>query len=222
VQAGLWSDEHFTVDGTLIEAWASLKSFRPKDTPPSDSGSGRNPEADFHGERRLNQTYASTTDPEVRLFRKGKGKEAQLYFMGYLLMENRHGLIIRSRLTGASGTAERDTAECLVGEVPGRHRITVGGDKTYDIREFSNPCVPSKPGRMWPRIPRGVPRLSTAEPPAIRATPPVNVCARAWQKSLAGSKPWRISGNLVTEAQNGWVGCSPSPPRLTTWCESAT
>ena len=111
LQAGLLSDEHFTVDGTLIEAWASLKSFRPKDTPPPDGGSGRNPEVDFHGERRLNQTHASTTDPEARLFRKGKGKEAKLCFMGHVLMENRHGLIITPRLTAATGTAERDTAE---------------------------------------------------------------------------------------------------------------
>jgi transposase len=135
-QAGLLSDEHFTVDGTLIEAWASLKSFRPKDTPPPEGGSGRNQEVDFHGERRLNQTHASTTDPEARLFRKGKGKEAKLCFMGHVLMENRHGLIITPRLTAATGTAERDTAERMVGDLPGRHRITVSGDKAYDTREF--------------------------------------------------------------------------------------
>ena len=135
-QAGLLSDEHFTVDGTLIEAWASMKSFRPKDTPPPEAGSGRNPEVDFHGERRLNQTHASTTDPEARLFRKGKGKEAKLCFMGHVLMENRYGLIITPSLTEATGTAERDTAERKVGELPGRHRITVGGDKAYDTREF--------------------------------------------------------------------------------------
>jgi transposase len=136
VQAGLMSDEHFTVDGTLIEAWASLKSFRPKDTPPPAGGSGRNPEVDFHGERRLNQTHASTTDPEARLFRKGKGKEAKLCFMGHVLMENRHGLIVSPRLTAATGTAERETAVRLVEAVPGRHRITVSGDKAYDTREF--------------------------------------------------------------------------------------
>jgi transposase len=136
-QAGLLSDEHFTVDGTLIEAWASLKSFRPKDNPPPPAGgAGRNPEVDFHGERRLNQTHASTTDPEARLFRKGKGKEAKLCFMGHVLMENRYGLIITPRLTAATGTAERDTAERMVGDLPGRHRITVGGDKAYDTREF--------------------------------------------------------------------------------------
>jgi transposase len=135
-QAGLLSDEHFTVDGTLIEAWASLKSFRPKDAPPPDAGAGRNPEVDFHGDRRLNQTHASTTDPEARLFRKGKGKEAKLCFMGHVLMENRHGLIITPRLTAATGTAERDAAEGMVGDLRGRHRITVGGDKAYDTQEF--------------------------------------------------------------------------------------
>ncbi len=134
--AGLLSDEHFTVDGTLIEAWASLKSFRPQDTLPPAGGAGRNPEVDFHGEKRLNQTHASTTDPEARLFKKGKGKEAKLCFMGHVLMENRHGLIITPRLTVATGTAERDTAANMVGDIPGRHRITVGGDKAYDTREF--------------------------------------------------------------------------------------
>jgi transposase len=134
--AGLLSDEHFTVDGTLIEAWASLKSFRPKDTPPPAGGSGRNPEVDFHGKKRLNQTHVSTTDPEARLFKKGKGKEAKLCFMGHVLMENRHGLIITPRLTAATGTAEREAAVGLVEGVPGRHRITVGADKAYDTHEF--------------------------------------------------------------------------------------
>lgn len=136
-QAGLLSDEHFTVDGTLIEAWASMKSFRPKDSQtPSAGSAGRNPEVDFHGERRLNQTHASTTDPEARLYRKGKGKEAKLCFMGHVLMENRYGLVITPGLSLASGTAERETAEHLVGDIPGRHCITVGGDKAYDTREF--------------------------------------------------------------------------------------
>jgi transposase len=135
-QAGLLSDEHFTVDGTLIEAWASLKSFRPKDNPPSSGGAGRNPEVDFHGERRVNETHASTTDPEARLYRKGKGKEAKLCFMGHVLMENRHGLIVSPRLTTATGTAEREAAEDLVGNLRGRHRITVGADKAYDTQDF--------------------------------------------------------------------------------------
>jgi transposase len=135
-QAGILLDEHFTGDGTLIEAWASKKSFRPQDTPPPDAGSGRNPEVDFHGERRLNQPHVFTKDPEVRLFRKGKGKEAKLCFRGYVLMENRHGLIIMPRLTAVTGTAEWDTAERMVGYLPGRHRITMAGDKAYDTREM--------------------------------------------------------------------------------------
>ena len=134
--AGLLSDEHFTVDGTLIEAWASIKSFRPKDAPPSEGGGGRNPEVDFHGEKRLNRTHASTTDPEARLFKKSKGKEAKLCYMGHVLMENRHGLVVSPRLTQATGTAEREAAVGLVEAVPGRHRITVGGDKAYDTQEF--------------------------------------------------------------------------------------
>lgn len=133
--ADLLSDEHFTVDGTLIEAWASLKSFRPKDAPPPEGG-GRNPEVDFHGEKRLNRTHASTTDPKARLFKKGKGKEAKLCFMGHVLMDNRHGLVVSPRLTAATGTAEREAAVDLVEAVPGRHRITVGADKAYDTREF--------------------------------------------------------------------------------------
>jgi transposase len=133
--AGLLSDEHFTVDGTLIEAWASLKSFRPKDGPPPEGG-GRNPAVDFHGDKRLNRTHASATDPEARLFKKAKGKEAKLCFMGHVLMENRHGLVVSPRLTAATGTAEREAAVGLVEGVPGRHRLTVGADKAYDTQEF--------------------------------------------------------------------------------------
>jgi len=124
--AGLLSDEHFKVDGTLIEAWASLKSFSPKDAPPPEGGGGRNPEVDFQGERRLNRTHASTTDPEARLSKKGKGKGAKLCFMGQGLMENRRSLVVSPRLTAATGTEA----------VPGRHRIIVGGDKAVDTREF--------------------------------------------------------------------------------------
>ena len=137
--AGLLSDEHFTVDGTLIEAWASLKSFRPKDTPPPE-GAGRNPEVDFHGEKRLNQTHASTTDPEARLFKKGKGKEAKLCFMGHVLMENRHGLIITPRLTAATGTAERETAVDLVEAFPAGIALPWALTRPMIPGSLSNPC----------------------------------------------------------------------------------
>src|SRR5215204_5006870 len=130
----LLSDDHFSVDGTLIEAFASMKSFKPKaegdDEPPA--GGGRNAERDFHGERRRNDTHASTTDPDARLYRKGRGKEAKLCHMGHLLMENRNGLIVDALLTPATGTAEREAAEAMLGRQAGRHRATLGADKAYD------------------------------------------------------------------------------------------
>jgi transposase len=135
----LLSDEHFSVDGSLIDAWASLKSFKPKeageDEPPA-SGGGRNCERDFHGEKRSNATHASTTDPDARLYRKGRGKEARLCHMGHLLMENRHGLIVDATLTLATGTAEREAALAMLARQPGRHRATLGADKAYDVADF--------------------------------------------------------------------------------------
>ena len=134
--AALLSDEHFSVDGTLIQAWASMKSFRPKDGSGEPPAPGRNGERDFHSEQRTNDTHTSTTDPEARLFRKGRGKEAKLCFMGHLLMENRNGLIVDGCVSEASGTAERDEAQAMVAAIPGRHRVTVGGDKNFDTKGF--------------------------------------------------------------------------------------
>ena len=138
-ERGLLSDEHFTVDGTLIEAAASLKSFTRKDgvpsaQPPDDAG---NPTVDFHGEKRTNATHQSTTDPQARLFRKGKGKEAKLVFMAHALMENRNGLLVDFQVTEASGTAERDAACQLVEDAKARgfHPRTMGADKNYDTRQ---------------------------------------------------------------------------------------
>lgn len=136
-QHDLLSDEHFTVDGTLIEAWASLKSFRAKDPaetlPPDDPG---NPTVNFHGETRRNATHASTTDPQARLYRKGPGREAKLYYMGHVLMENRHGLVLAARATPATGTAERDAALEMSAHLSRSTRVTVGADKSYDTRDF--------------------------------------------------------------------------------------
>jgi transposase len=133
-EAGLLSDEHFTVDGTLIEAWASHKSFRPKD---EDDGSGGSvgSERDFHGERRRNDTHASTTDPESQLFRKGRGKEAKLCFMGHVITENRHGLVVATATTRATGTAEREASVEMIKRVKRARRSTLGGDKNYDTGE---------------------------------------------------------------------------------------
>jgi transposase len=134
----LLSAEHFTVDAALLEAWAGLKSFRPKqkdptDPPPDDPG---NPTVNFHGARRSNATHHSTTDPDARLYRKGTGREAKLSYMGHVLMENRHGLVVRAEATAATGTAEWTTAEDLVEQLPGDHRRTVGADKAFDTADF--------------------------------------------------------------------------------------
>jgi transposase len=136
----LLSTEHFSVDGTLIEAWASMKSFRPEDgsgKPPS--GGGRNAEANFRGKTRCNATHASTTDPDARLYRKGAGREAKLCFMGHALMENRSGLLVGACLTRADGHAERVAALALIEAHADRPRpITLGADKGYDAEDFVN------------------------------------------------------------------------------------
>ena len=136
-QRRLLSDEHFSVDGTLIEAWAGHKSFRPKGPtdgpPPEDPG---NPSVDFRGEKRSNATHRSTTDPEARLYRKGQSREAKLCYMGHLLMDNRHGLGVGARLNLATGTAECDAALAMAERIPGRGPVTVGADKGYDQRGF--------------------------------------------------------------------------------------
>ena len=137
----LMSAEHFTVDGTLIDAWASAKSFKAKEPidrdPPDDRG---NPSVDFHGETRSNDTHASTTDPQARLARKGVGKEAKLAYSAHALMENRHGLMVDFRLDQADGRAERRNAlEMLQGVATGR-RVTLGADKNYDTRAFVAGC----------------------------------------------------------------------------------
>ncbi len=136
----LLSDEHFTVDGTLIEAAASLKSFRPKGEPPSDEppDDPGNPSVNFHGQKRSNETHQSTTDPQARLARKGKGKEAHLAYTGHVLMENRNGLVVDFEVTTATGTAEREAAVRLVdaAEERGFRPATLGGDKNYDTKNF--------------------------------------------------------------------------------------
>jgi transposase len=136
---GLLSDEHFTVDGTLIEAWAGQKSFKRKDgkdsKPPSDDDPS-NPSVDFHGERRSNQTHRSTTDPEAQLARKGPGKEAKLSFAAHALMDNREGLAVGGSVNQATGRAEPQAALQLVEEIPGWGRVSLGTDKGYDRKEF--------------------------------------------------------------------------------------
>jgi transposase len=132
----LLSSEHFSVDGTLIDAWASMKSFRPKDGSGEPPSPGRNGERNFHKEKRSNETHASTTDPDARLYRKADGRESRLCFMGHVLMENRNGLAVEATLTRATGTAEREATLAILDRCKPRHRITLGADKAYDVTAF--------------------------------------------------------------------------------------
>ena len=138
---GLTSDEHFTVDGTPLEAWASQKSYQAREgkqpPPPDDPG---NPTVNFRGERRSNQTHASTTDPEAQMARKGEGKESKLSYSGNLLVENRNGLIVNAEVFVANGTAERDAALVMLEQIPRGKPVTVGGDKGFDTRDFVAEC----------------------------------------------------------------------------------
>lgn len=134
--ADLLSDEHFSVDGTLIEAWASHKSFQRKDQPtppPDDSG---NPTVDFHGEKRSNDTHESTTDPDARLARKSGGHEAKLAYCGNVMIENRNGLVVDTELLQCNGTAERDAAMLMAERLEGTDRVTLAADKAYDTKDF--------------------------------------------------------------------------------------
>jgi len=184
----LLSTEHFSVDGTLIQAWASMKTFRRKDGKDEPPGPGRNGTRDFHKEKRSNETHTSTTDPDARLARKGAGKEAKLSFTGHLLMENRNGLVVDTRLTPATGTAEREAAIAMLNEVPGGHRITVGADKAYDTADF------------------------VAEMRAMKVTPHVARNINAHRGSNIDARTTRHAGYEISqmirkriEEANGWI-----------------
>ena len=218
-QRGLLSDEHFTVDGTLIEAAASLKSFKPRDgdPPPTDGDSG-NPSVDFHGERRSNATHQSTTDPQARLFRKGKGKEARLVFMAHALMENRNGLLTDFLVSEATGTAERDSVPVLLDEARERgfHPKTLGADKNYDTRD----CVKKMRARkVTPHVAQNTSGRSSAIDGRTTRHAGYAVSQRlrkrveeifGWMKTVGGFRRTRyrgldrtgLSGYLVATAYN--------------------
>ena len=139
-QRKLLSEDHFTVDGTLLEAWASLKSFSPKDGNDGPDAEEKNPSIDFHGEKRTNDTHQSTTDPKALLAKKGHGKEAKLCFTGHVLMENRNGMVVDVTFTQATGTAEREAALDMLEGVHGSRRVTLGADKGYDTQDFITMC----------------------------------------------------------------------------------
>jgi transposase len=222
----LLSADHFTVDGTLLEAWASLKSFVPKDTTKADDapappaaggggGGGKDVEVDFHGEKRSNVTHASTTDADARLAKKGPGKEAKLCYLGNVLMENRTGLVVDVETLVASGTGEVDAALTMLDRLGGTHQRTLGADKGYDQQRLVDGCRRGRSRRTWRRRRT---RRSTAAPHGMRATPSVSGCASGWRRSSAGRRRWAGCASCATA---GWRRSpSPVPSRLpsTTWC----
>jgi transposase len=218
----LLSSEHFSVDGTLLEAWASPKSFRPKDGSGEPPGPGRNGGHDFHGERRRNTTHASTTDPDARLFRKGPGKEARLCFMGHALMENRNGLIVGAVTTRASGHAERLAALALIEPHADRPQpVTLGADKSLPPRRrgatmsatLSWSCARRRSPRMSRKVPTAAVRRSTAAPPAIPAMLSPSAFANASRKRSAGPRQWPGCARCVIADCPRSTGNSPSPWR---------
>jgi IS5 family transposase len=214
--AGLMSSEHFTVDGTLIEAWASLKSFKRKDgsdqQPPDDPG---NPSVDFHGEKRSNDTHQSTTDPESRLARKGKGKEAKLSYSQHALMENRNGLLVDLRIAPATGTAERKTARDMLDDLPGKHRVTVGGDKGFDTRQFAAEC---REMGVTPHVAQNISagrRSSVDERTTRHAGYTISQRIRkrieeifGWAKTIGGFRKTRYRGEARTQLASCLVGAA--------------
>jgi transposase len=192
----LLSEDHFTVDGTLLEAWASLKSFRFKDARDERPG-GKNPPVDFHGQHRTNETHQSTTDPEAKLAKKGQGKEARLCFTGHVLMENKNGLVVDVAVTQATGIAERETALDMLEKIPGVRRITVAADKGYDSREFVAGCremtiTPHVACRHWTALDR-----RTTRHPGYQISQRVRKRVEeifGWVKTVGGGRKLRYIG----------------------------
>ncbi len=216
--ANLMSDDHFTVDGTLIEAWASLKSFRKKDEkpgdrpPPDDPG---NPSVDFHGEKRSNDTHVSTTDPEAKLARKSNNTGAKLSYSQHALMENRNGLLVDLRIAPATGAAERETARDMLDDLPGKHRITVGGDKGYDTRQFVAEC---REMAITPHVAQNISqrRSSAVDDRTVRhAGYAISMRIRkrveeifGWMKTVGGFRRTRYRGEARTELASYLVGAA--------------
>jgi len=227
---GLLSDEHFTVDGTLIEAWASLKSFRTKGQkqgdPPDDPG---NPAVDFHGEKRSNATHESTTDPESRLAKKSRGKEAKLAYCGSVLMENRNGLIVNVHVDTATGTAERTAAlEMLDEALPGSRRLTLAGDKGFDTRDFIAGC---RSRNVTPHVAQneGRPGGSALDARTTRQ-PGYTISQRirkrveevfGWMKTVGNFRRTRYKGRERTHCAAYFVGAAYNMVRMARLVEQA-
>jgi len=201
----LLSADHFTVDGTLLEAWASLKSVRPRNGGDPATGRGNNPTVDYRGERRRNETHASTTDPEARLARKGEGKETRLCYAGHVLMENRHGLVVDVALTQATGRAEREAALQMLGRRKGCRRVTVGADKGYDTRDFVSAL---RARRVTPHIAQHTTNRRSAIDGRVTRHPGYALSQRlrrrveeifGWLKTVGGGRKLRYLGLARTQ-----------------------
>jgi len=215
----LMSDEHFSVDGTLIEAWASLKSLRPKGEKPSDRpppDDPGNPTVNFHGEKRRNETHESTTDPEARLARKGNSQPARLCYAEHVLMENRNGLIVDLELSEANGTAEREHALGLMDRaLPGTKRITLGGDRGYDTKGFVAGC---RERNVTPHVAQNLNRSGGSAVDGRTTTwPGYAVSARirkrieeifGWKKTVGGFRRTRYKGRERTKSAAYFVGAA--------------
>lgn len=202
-RAGLLSSEHFSVDGTLIEAWASIKSFRPKD----EDGGDHNGWGDFNGQKRSNETHESKTDPEAKLMRKGKGQEAKLSFSGHALMDNRNGLVVDLRIAEANGFAEREVALQRVGRAkPVGKRVTLGADRAYDTRGFVAGChqrgvVPHVAQNQHERRRSAIDRRTTRHP-GYQMSQRVRMRVEqifGWMKSIGGLRRTRFRGKRRTQ-----------------------
>lgn len=218
----LMSDEHFTVDGSLIEAWASVKSFRPKNDDGDGGGPGRNPSSDFHGETRSNQTHESTTDPESRLYRKGDSVPAKLSYMPHLLTENRNGLIAEVELTAATGTAEREAALLMLERAKVKAGATVAADKAYDTRDF----VGALRQKSWrPHVAQNTSKRRSAIDGRTTRHAGYRVSQRrrklveeafGWMKTVGGLRKTRFKGRLRVAAQVVFAAAAYNLTRMMT------
>ena len=203
----LLSDEHFSVDGTMIDAWASMKRFRPKDGSGAPPTPGRNGERDFHGEKRSNETHASTTDPDARLYKKANGQPAKLCHLGHVIIENRSGLVVAASLTPATGIAEREAAVAMVEALGGGQRITLGADKAYDTADF---IAEMRRLRVTPHVAQNDTNRRSAIDGRTTRHPAYAVSLRkrkrieevfGWMKTAAGMRKTRHRGT----ARVGWM-----------------
>ena len=218
----LTSDEHFTVDGSLIEAWASIKSFRPKDDDGDGGGSGRNPSSDFHGEKRSNQTHESTTDPESRLYRKSHSAPAKLSYMPHLLTENRNGFIAEVELTTATGTAEREAALVMLERANVKKGATVAADKAYDTQDF----VAALRKKSWrPHVAQNTSNRRSAIDGRTTRHGGYRVSQRrrklveeafGWMKTVAGLRKTRFKGRVRVAAQVVFAAAAYNLTRMIT------